>query len=132
MAKERASIVAHALDDARIELTPSRAAREVVGALRAFSDKLDAPGDPLPAPSARPVDFMYVPLGGQPATGSAMLESFASLRPAAKRERMVPYPIRLPAAQIAELERLREKRGIIPAEFIRDAVASCLALLREA
>jgi hypothetical protein len=44
---------------------------------------------------------------------------------------MVPYPIRLPAGQIAELERLRGERGIIPAEFIRDAVASCLGLLRK-
>jgi hypothetical protein len=44
---------------------------------------------------------------------------------------MVPYPIRLPVAQIGELERLKAERGIIPAEFIRDAVASCLALLRQ-
>jgi len=59
------------------------------------------------------------------------LNGFASLRPGGKRERMVPYPIRLPAGQIAELERLRGERGIIPAEFIRDAVASCLGLLRK-
>lgn len=64
--------------------------------------------------------------------GSDLLQGFASLRPAAKRERMVPYPIRLPAGQIAELESLRAERGIIPAEFIRDAVASCLELLRKA
>lgn len=63
------------------------------------------------------------------ASNENILKGFASLRPEGKRERMVPYPIRLPAAQIAELERLRADRGIIPAEFIRDAVASCLALL---
>jgi hypothetical protein len=69
-----------------------------------------------------------VPATGFPSS-ETILGGFASLRPGAKRERMVPYPIRLPAAQIADLERLRDERGIIPAEFIRDAVASCLALL---
>lgn len=75
--------------------------------------------------------FVHRPLPVD-ASSETILKGFASLRPAAKRERMVPYPIRLPASQIAELEGLREDRGIIPAEFIRDAVAGCLALLRKA
>lgn len=58
-----------------------------------------------------------------------ILKGFASLRPTAKRERMVPYPVRLAQSQIDELERLREEQGIIPAAFIRDAVTSCLTLL---
>lgn len=41
---------------------------------------------------------------------------------------MVPYPVRFLPSQIAKLESLKG-RGIVPAEFIRDAVASCLALL---
>lgn len=53
------------------------------------------------------------------------------MRPTEKRDRLVPYPIRLPASQIAALEELKAKRGIIPAEFIRDAVAGCLELLRK-
>lgn len=102
MAQERATIVAHALDGARIDLTPIRDRRPPVEATERAKD----------------------------ASSENILGGFASLRPVGKRERMVPYPIRLPTAQIAELEQLREERGIIPAEFIRDAVASCLALLR--
>jgi hypothetical protein len=70
-----------------------------------------------------------LPVGEPDTPGATILESFASLRPGAKRERMVPYPIRLPVAQIARLEQLKRDRGVIPAEFIRDAVAGCLALL---
>lgn len=58
-----------------------------------------------------------------------MLSGFSSLRAAEKRDPLVPYPVRFRASQIAALEGLKEDRGIVPAEFIRDAVAGCLALL---
>lgn len=120
MAQQRAPIASHALDDVHVDLSPVRDRREPVEAPGAF-----------PAPSTHLRSFMANPLPAQ-ASGETILQGFASLRPAGKRERMVPYPIRLPAAQIAHLERLKEERGIIPAEFIRDAVASCLALLLQA
>jgi hypothetical protein len=63
--------------------------------------------------------------------GSDLLNGFASLRPGGKRERLVTYPVRLTTTQIAELEALKADRGIIPAEFIRDAVALSLELLRK-
>lgn len=120
MAQQRATIVAHALDDVRIDLTPSRERREPV----------EAPSESLvPSPSTETRSFYPNPL---PVDGSieTVLKEFVSLRAAGKRERMVPYPVRFPVADIAELESLREERGIIPAQFIRDAVKVCLELLR--
>lgn len=119
MAKERATILAHELDIDRIDLTPVRDHRSRVEAPSEIFTSSPLPG--RPASISMPAGFE---------SNDTILDGFASLRPAEKRERMVPYPIRLPTAQIAELERLKLERGIIPAEFIRDAVASCLALLR--
>jgi hypothetical protein len=100
MAQKSAPLAGYAIEDLHSDLGPSRVR-----------------GERLEAPVEREA----------PSDGT-MLDGFASLRPS-KRGRLVPYPIRLPQSQIDSLERLRAERGIIPSEFIRDAVAGCLRLV---
>jgi hypothetical protein len=122
MAQKRASLASVALEDLHSPLT----------SIRDRAEPLAAPGggEAMPEPSSEPRNFFFRPLGeDEPASEATMLDGFASLR-REKRERLVPYPIRLPVAQIAALERLKEEQGIVPAEFIRDAVASCLKLIQ--
>ncbi len=103
MAHKRASILTTGLEDLHAPIPPIRDHRS-----------------PVEAPE-RP----------ESTSGETILDGFSSLRRNGKRDRLVPYPIRLAQTQIDDLEELREQRGIIPAEFIRDAVASCLALLHK-
>jgi hypothetical protein len=100
MAQKRAPIVTVGLEDANVPLTPIRDHRTPVEA----SEREDAIGV------------------------KSFINGFSSIRPVARRERMIPYPVRLTAAQIASLERLKE-RGIVPAEFIREALERCIAVL---
>lgn len=48
-----------------------------------------------------------------------------------KREPLVPYPMRLRTDQVAQLQEL-QGRGVVPAEFIREALDAALRCVREA
>jgi hypothetical protein len=111
MAKERATIVAHALDDARIDLTPVRDRRTSVEAAGEFSD-------PLPEPSNQVRKFASRPL---PATAP-----FPSVAKASAKDRLVSYSVRLKLSQIERLEELKAERGIVPSELLRDFIDRCL------
>lgn len=96
MANARAPLASFGLEDAKVSLTPTNSRR-------ALADPLEA----------------------QEPASVGDVRSFPSMSKPRKQE-LKPYPVRLSGETIARLEKLRNALGVVPAEFIRDAVISAL------